>query len=511
MKLPIFIILFIISLTTTCFAQSNYVDTMFGVNGVSDTDITSSTIEETYHGFTVTNSDKIVNLSVRSDNVTLISQHNANGTLDTNFGTNGILELTGFLGFDLVTNSSDEIFICGISASSAKLGIIALDNTGDSITSFGTNGIADIGENILASIGFVIKIDNNDKFIVAGKVPVVDEDQLVVARFNSDGTMDNSFESNGVFLVNVSSIISEEELGIQNLSILPDNSMLITGNVYTPEDQDPLGDLQYNEFAVKVTSSGTLDSSFDSDGIAIFYSLTESQGDVYASYVLPNNQIMLSISGQNSSSVNGLIKINTNGTIDTSFGTNGLLNLVNNNFEIDHLFSTSIDSDILALGESNHNDLSVLKIDNDGNLDTTFGVNGILPVDFPSVGVSTTDLVSKAIELPDGKLLVSGIRENADGFIMARYFKENQLDIEENTFLNSVSIFPNPVDNSLSISSEVKIDSLKIYQIDGKLIFEENFNFTKELNIDVANYNKGIYLARITGENSIQTFKFIKK
>ncbi len=511
--------LFILCFTTISLAQSNYIDTSFGINGISNIGITNLVFEnQEHHGFSITESGKIVNLGLgintSDEKITVISQYNSNGSLDMNFGTNGVLELSNFTGFDLVA-VNNNLYVSGYSPITFRMGILGLDSNGNTLTNFGTNGIVTINQNIV-SFGNTIKIDATNKFVVAGTGIVNSENQLAIARFSNDGNIDTSFGDNGLLTINVSSIITDEEIGNEgrfNLSFFSDNSIFIASDIELPEDGTPSGSYEYNEFAVKVTPSGTLDNSFGNNGIAIYYDITTSQADIYASYIMPNNKILLSTSGCNDneincSIVNRLVRLNSDGTIDTSFGTNGLLSLVNDDFEMDELFTTQLDSDILVLGSNSINEVSVLKISEDGVIDTSFANSGVLPIDFP--GVSIKDLVSNALELSDGKILVSGFRENEDGFLMGRYFVEQQLSIPKETFA-SVQLHPNPARNYLQITSNQYIDHTQIYQLDGKLLLEQNAG-ASETNLFISPLKNGVYILRIFGKNdTVQTVKFVKQ
>lgn len=71
--------------------------------------------------------------------------------------------------------------------------------------------------------------------------------------------------------------------------------------------------------------------------------------------------------------------------------------------------------------------------------------------------------------------------------------------------LNKVSVHPNPVlGNELTIDSQQKINSLKIYNILGKQM-KSSFTGKK---IDISNLNSGIYIIRVNNGNAI---KFIKQ
>ncbi|GGG59258.1 T9SS type A sorting domain-containing protein [Bizionia arctica] len=74
--------------------------------------------------------------------------------------------------------------------------------------------------------------------------------------------------------------------------------------------------------------------------------------------------------------------------------------------------------------------------------------------------------------------------------------------------LNSLSIFPNPVNNVINIESPnaIKVNNAIIYSITGQVVLEVQ-NRTK---LDVSNLNSGIYLLKIETDNGSITRKIIK-
>ncbi|AFL80477.1 hypothetical protein Aeqsu_0976 [Aequorivita sublithincola DSM 14238] len=80
--------------------------------------------------------------------------------------------------------------------------------------------------------------------------------------------------------------------------------------------------------------------------------------------------------------------------------------------------------------------------------------------------------------------------------------------------LNSISIFPNPVNSELFINSKNSVGNLilKIFNIEGKLLSTQNLEFEKQAAVNVSNLSSGIYFLNIEDENGNTTVKkFIKQ
>jgi hypothetical protein len=74
---------------------------------------------------------------------------------------------------------------------------------------------------------------------------------------------------------------------------------------------------------------------------------------------------------------------------------------------------------------------------------------------------------------------------------------------------NSVSVYPNPVTEKLTVSMEFKkAETAEIYSLDGRKISEQSINDNNNV-INVSGLNKGVYLLKIKGTDIVQ--KFIKK
>lgn len=94
---------------------------------------------------------------------------------------------------------------------------------------------------------------------------------------------------------------------------------------------------------------------------------------------------------------------------------------------------------------------------------------------------------------------------NLDGTL-----RESNLSVNEFEKVN-ITVFPNPVQNNLTINSKININAVSIYNSTGRLIYE-NFSFNNENNqLDLSEYQSGIYFLRVTSGNFSQTLKVIKQ
>jgi hypothetical protein len=95
--------------------------------------------------------------------------------------------------------------------------------------------------------------------------------------------------------------------------------------------------------------------------------------------------------------------------------------------------------------------------------------------------------------------------------IVMRY-RDNPLTIDDiNGTQNNFIIYPNPAQEQLTIRSESKIESIKIYDLFGRLvktIFSDNI---LSETINIVDLTSGIYVVNVTSEKGFSKLKFIKE
>ena len=227
-----------------------------------------------------------------------------------------------------------------------------------------------------------------------GKILIADNngDDIRVLRFLSNGSIDSSFGVNGsrIFL-NPGTTESPLDIGVQ-----PDGKVLVVGEISQG---------YYKIFAFRLNTDGAIDSSFAANGKFIH----SFQGVDHFSKVLNfTNDNKILISGHfGTPRVPFHLKLNLNGSIDISYGLNGAVFVTDLGFS-----STLIDSKILNTGEifflsykvvNNIYSSAIVKLASNGSIDSSFGVNGIALRAFPKTIVPHTIL-----SMTDGKLLIGG-------------------------------------------------------------------------------------------------------
>src|SRR5579872_149662 len=172
-----------------------------------------------------------------------------------------------------------------------------------------------------------------------------------------------------------------------------------------------------------VAQAGQLDNSFANKGIFAATSLLEAN----AVAIQKDGKIV--VGGTGASNNDTLIRLNTNGTLDNSFGSGGVATFSPQTISFG-FFALAIQSDgkIVAAADGALNGrqavVQVARVNNDGSPDTSFGSGGFTsPIVFP--------LESGNLALqPDGKILVASGVDNPNGVPceMARFTASGQID-----------------------------------------------------------------------------------
>lgn len=93
------------------------------------------------------------------------------------------------------------------------------------------------------------------------------------------------------------------------------------------------------------------------------------------------------------------------------------------------------------------------------------------------------------------------------GNVAARRANTGQ-SIFEDTEIQTISLYPNPVSNTLNIDCSSTNVIVELYDLKGRLISQRRYN-SKNIRIDVKDYVDGMYIAKISDNNRITLKKFI--
>jgi uncharacterized delta-60 repeat protein len=331
------------------------------------------------------------------------------GSLDSSFNIVGFYQHD--FGFndnpnDVKIQSDQKVVCTGVALSNNYTGVLKVvrlktDGTPDS--TFGTNGIFSFLITY-ETYGYESYIRNDGKIIVAGLASeIFGYYDMLLLRLNPNGTLDSTFGVNGSKTVS----FSPRDDFAHAVDVQSDGKIVVSGTT--------MDTVNYynNPCMVRFNENGSLDSSFGTNGIFIYPGIAEdneltsiavqSDGKIVAAGHFSNPLI-----GFNDFDVL-LIRLDSTGALDSSFGNNGLVK-TSINGGVDDCFGMEIDSsgNIFATGFTTLPvtltfDMILLKYDSTGTLDGNFGTGGVVTFN------NSDEEVGYDLEIqPDHKIVIGG-------------------------------------------------------------------------------------------------------
>lgn len=288
--------------------------------------------------------------------------------------------------------------------------------------SFGIGGVVLADRDISAERAHALVLQPDGRIVVAGEAQVNGQYDFAVLRLLPDGTPDSTFGINGWTVTDLGSTFEFPNC----VALQSDGKIVMAGRV--------ADGFNSNFGMARYTTEGELDTLFGVHGIV--NTNIRDEDEATSIIIEPDDQIILG--GFSSVAASGdftLVRYNTDGTLDKFFGNGGkvLTDLENTNgSDFIKALVRQPDGKIIAAGNANNvnieltSDAGMVRYEEDGDLDMTFGIGGIYIV---SLG-SKTDIYGIALQ-PNGKILLTG---NSDvmGFekriLLARFRPEGGLD-----------------------------------------------------------------------------------
>ena len=179
--------------------------------------------------------------------------------------------------------------------------------------SFGNAGVQvnEIGD--FDDQAFAAALQSDGKVVVVGSSNNSANTDIAVLRYNSDGSLDTSFNSNG--------IATFPEIGSNNDSatgvvVLENGNILVTG--YSENDD---GDKEI--VVLRITPAGFLDVSFGVSGVTRL-EITDTTSQASAIVVDSQNRVLVSGTLESESTTWAVaVRFLENGTLDSDFGDSG--------------------------------------------------------------------------------------------------------------------------------------------------------------------------------------------
>jgi uncharacterized delta-60 repeat protein len=496
------------------FAQSGSLDQSFGVSGVALGPYIS---QYSYaYGIAQQQDGKIVVTGYLEDNGlhTFITRYDTNGIVDPTF-SNPILTIgqLGDYGRAIAVQPDGKILVAGFADNATSdIFLVRRLPSGDADTTFGINGvvITDFGTSTIDHAHDMV-LQPDGKILVAGWALQNDID-IALLRYNSDGSIDSSFGTNGRVSTDIDNSIQEGNA----VALQPDGKILVAGLT--------ISTLGFNNLSVfRYHADGSPDSTFGVNGISIppvniddnaaNDMALQSDGKIvlagYTFTIIPYGDVLV-------------VRLDTLGNPDPSFGGTGVVSM-NSTFHDNFATGVLIQSDgkIITTGRAYNttSDFQLARFYSDGQIDSAFGTDGHVHT---SIGLEE-DFIYASLLQQDGKIVVAGYYTDSgiENFAVARYRNNSPSTTSVNENIqDGFMIYPQPAVDVLYITydnSETKIENVdvSVFNLTGEKLLSQEYpsviSHGQTIAVDCKSLNSGIYILQINSGAGVLWKKFLKE
>ncbi|MBK9176632.1 MAG: T9SS type A sorting domain-containing protein [Flavobacteriales bacterium] len=438
----------------------------------------------------------------------LLARYLPDGTLDGSFGSGGIVTLIiggqteGEHGINGIALQPDGKIVAvgysqvvGIGFHSA---ILRFNTNGTLDNTFSGDGIRldDVVPDFDAYRD--VAIQPNGRIVANGYAATSTTYDVVVARYLANGTLDNSFSTDGFVLTDIG--------GVENYSyevvLQPDGKIVVGGG--GGEISGP-----QHFLLARYTANGVLDAAFGNGGIVT------SNFSTYTDYanalaIQPDGKLLAG--GYISAGIAGnmaVVRYMSDGMLDASFGTGGVATF-------EHGMGSMVYSMVLlpdgriALGGGSGGQIAAAMLLPDGTLDTGFSDDGLVALQLGTISGGNAAALQ-----PDGKLILAGTRagfSSLDDLVVLRYHTATVVGIEEGMIHGAaLRIFPNPAEELLNVQVDAHGAVLEIRSADGRLVRAQRTTSTTVV-LDIADLESGMYvICAQEGSGRKSAGRFVKR
>ena len=340
-----------------------------------------------------------------TDTAFALARYNEDGTLDASFGTEG--KVTS----DVAANWRDRVVALGLQSDGKIIAagesynpsqntttyVLARYNTNGSLDgTFAGDGFAEMAFGCCSAELNAVAIQTDDKIVVGGRSYA---GEFLVARYDKDGTLDTTFDQDGVVRTDLTPNVDDWQTSVFSLALQADGKIVAAG---------PTNPGSYTDFGLaRYNTDGSLDNSFDGDGKLISY--ITSKDDAALAVVIQDDGKVIAGGRAGSYSTGGLARYNPDGSFDTSFGTSG--KVVASGIGV--VWDSALEPDGKILAATDYSSKPLVRYKAGGTYDTTFQATGSGEVGYyPSLALQS-----------DGKPVLAGFtsRNGYNDFKLARY------------------------------------------------------------------------------------------
>jgi uncharacterized delta-60 repeat protein len=391
-------------------------DKTFGTAGKITTGI--GTVSDSAYALAIQGDGKLVAAGNSSADIALV-RYNTDGTFDTTFNSTGIVTTAIGTNFDeanaLAIQGDGKLVAAGTSITGTHdvFALVRYNMDGSLDTTFNNTGIVTTAIGTIGDFAYALAIQGDGKLVAAGYSQYTfTQEVFALVRYNTDGSLDTTFNATGI----VTTAIGTSTDHAYALAIQGDGKLVAAGT-----SSADIALVRYN-------TDGTLDTTFNSTGIVT--TAIGTFGDIaFALAIQTDGKLVVAGSTSNGSQPKfALVRYNTDGSLDTSFNTTGIVTTaiataIGTFGDVAFALAIQTDGKLVVAGSTSDGSqpkFALVRYNTDGSLDTTFNTTGIV-----TTAIGLGDYAYALAIQGDGKLVVAGASfssANPLEFALARYW-----------------------------------------------------------------------------------------
>jgi len=364
-----------------------------------------------------------------------VARHNTDGTLDTTFGAMGRVktDFPGLAAVpsSVVIQPDGKIVVAGgafpLFTFAGDFKVVRYNSNGSLDRSFGSGGIVTTVFAGDGSYAFAVALQSDGKIIAAGTDFVdfnpgdMSDTDFALARYNPDGSLDTTFGNGGT----VTTDFFGTEDDVFSVLIQSDGKIVAVGSANDPANF-------YDFAAVRYLSNGAIDTTFGVAG-KVTTDFGDRGFDRAQSAALQADGKI--VAAGFATSVDGIsenfavARYTSSGVLDTTFSSDGRTQIDFGSCCQD-AWQVLLQNDgkIVTIGypnsEGSDSDFLLARLNSTGSLDTTFGVGGKVRTSFGNLNGGAQGGLLQA----DGKIVAVGFQATSTSggvdFALARYLSQ---------------------------------------------------------------------------------------
>lgn len=347
------------------------------------------------------------------------------GSLDSAFGASGIVLANLGAGDDVAhavrIQPDGKIVTAGTDFSLGAFRVARFNADGSLDAAFGAGGSVATLINGNASLAYAMALQADGRIVVAGSTSIAPASAFAVVRYNPDGSLDSGFGSGGAVVTPLLNVPAS----LKAVAVQADGKIVAAGT-YGGVGNGDIGVVRY-------ASDGSLDPTFDGDGIALIAASPGGDDTAEGIALQPDGKIVIAGSVTVGTRNFLILRLNADGSLDTGFNGSGILNFAVGVTVDDGASAVRIQPDgkILSAGWVRHfdgtrSDIALFRCTASGVADGGFGAGGVVvtPIGF------LEEAAHASVLQPDGRIVAGGYWNNGAkwDWALVRYHADGSVD-----------------------------------------------------------------------------------